>query len=126
MQIKALPTKLFLHLDSTGDWANFTVFTTDMRGEDGVNRLPAYPFVCEIHAGYGQGVTSESINAQMAEIRLGALRAEAGELQAKLDAKKEQIASLLAIGHEAPHTANVTAGPDGRIVVDGFDDDIPF
>lgn len=113
-----LPTKLYLHLSSTSEYASFTIFTSDLRNEEGINKMPEYPFVCEFEASYAPGITTESVNERLPAIRLGALYQAAGKKQAELDSIKEQISKLLCIGHEKPREV------EGEFVA--FDDDIPF
>lgn len=100
-----LPTEVFLHLVTSDNGGQYAVMTaTDLSSVKGYKLLDRRP------------IDYSGVKFDRVEAEIEALTARMGEAQAQVNACKERIANLTCIGHETPHTADVTVGPDGRIV----------
>lgn len=136
--VPKLPTKLYLHLSvSMNGYHSWAIFTDDHPG------MNEYPQICSIDVKWPEGVTQESVLAQVNDLELGLLYHRAGEFQAKLDAVKEEINKRLCITHEVKRQSYATPDPKWDIERynkgddpdfdhgnaapnSGYDDDIPF
>jgi hypothetical protein len=128
MITRPVPTIMHLHLSlAYGD--DFTIFTDGSGGPN--SKMKEYPYICSIEVDFG--IKLEDIQAQYATLKIGSLYRHAGELQAQLDAVKEEIQKLQAIGYDSTpvgvHPAEWEASAPRPAPVndfDKFDDDIPF